>query len=357
MLPAKSRREFLSLAGGMLVGGLGVAGGAWARGGASAGGGLVAAGAAATAGGEPAAGTVATGGGQPATALDSRGTAAAAGTLVIGGDLTVNRLGFGAMRITGDGIWGEPADPKEAFAVLRRALELGTNFIDTADAYGPYISERLIREALYPYPRGLLIATKGGQVRPRREEWVADGRPEHLRAACEASLTRLKLDRIDLYQLHRPDPEVPFEDSVGELAKLQKEGKIRHIGLSNVNVGQLAQARGIVKIVSVQNRYNVADRSSDDVLAVCEREQIAFIPWGPLAQRPQETASPSKQLTALQAVAKARNIDIEEAALAWSLARSPVMLPIPGTSKVAHLEDNVGAAKIKLTAQEMAQVG
>jgi pyridoxine 4-dehydrogenase len=325
MLPAKSRREFLSyagLAGGMLVGGLGVAGNA-----------------------------------QPATVLDPRGPAAAAGTLAVGGDLTVNRLGFGAMRITGDGIWGEPADPKEACAVLRRALELGTNFIDTADAYGPYISERLIREALYPYPQGLLIATKGGQVRPRREEWVPDGRPEHLRAACEASLTRLKLARIDLYQLHRPDPQVPFEDSVGELAKLQKEGKIRHIGLSNVNVDQLAKARGMVKIVSVQNRYNVVDRASDDVLAICEREQIAFIPWGPLAQRPQETAAPSKRLTELRIVAKARNIDIEEAALAWLLARSPVMLPIPGTSKVAHLEDNVGAAKIKLTAQEMAQVG
>jgi len=324
MLAATSRREFLGLAGSV---------------------GLV--------GGVLAAAKV---GAQPA-GMNPNGPAAAAGTLVIGGDLTVNRLGFGAMRITGDGIWGEPADPKEAFAVLRRALELGTNFIDTADAYGPYISERLIREALYPYPRGLLIATKGGQVRPRREEWVPDGRPEHLRAACEASLTRLKLERIDLYQLHRPDPQVPFEDSVGELAKLQKEGKIRHIGLSNVNPEQLAKARGLVKIVSVQNRYNVADRDSDPVLAICEREQIAFIPWGPLAQRAQVSSTPSKQLTALQAVAKARHIDVEEATLAWLLARSPVMLPIPGTSKVAHLEDNVGAAKIKLTPQEMAQVG
>jgi aryl-alcohol dehydrogenase-like predicted oxidoreductase len=210
---------------------------------------------------------------------------------------------------------------------------------------------------LYPYPRGLLIATKGGQVRPRQSEWIPDGRPEHLRAACEASLTRLKLERIDLYQLHRPDPNVPFEDSVGELAKLQKEGKIRHIGLSNVDPNQLAKAQGIVKIASVQNRYNVADRGADDVLALCEKEQIAFIPWGPLAQQAQASAAPSKQLVALQAVAKARNIDIEEAALAWLLARSPVMLPIPGTSKVAHLEDNVGAAKIKLTPQEMAQVG
>ena len=301
--------------------------------------------------------SLAAGGAHAAAAVNPNGPAGAAGTLSIGGDLTVNRLGFGAMRITGDGIWGQPADPKEAFAVLRRALELGTNFIDTADAYGPYISEQLIREALYPYPSGLLIATKGGQVRPRREEWVADGRPEHLRAACEASLTRLKLERIDLYQLHRPDPQVPFEDSVGELGKLQKEGKIRHIGLSNVDPGQLAKARGIVKVVSVQNRYNVADRGSDTVLAICEKEQIAFIPWGPLAQQAQANSTPPKSLGALQAIAKARNIDIEEAALAWLLARSPTMLPIPGTSKVAHLEDNVGAAKIKLTPQEMAQVG
>jgi pyridoxine 4-dehydrogenase len=301
--------------------------------------------------------SLATAGAHAAAAVNPNGPVGAAGTLSIGGDLTVNRLGFGAMRITGDGIWGQPADPKESFAVLRRAVELGTDFIDTADAYGPYISEQLIREALYPYPRGLLIATKGGQVRPSREDWVPDGRPEHLRAACEASLTRLKLDRIDLYQLHRPDPKVPFEDSVGELAKLQKEGKIRHIGLSNVDPGQLAKARGIVKIVSVQNRYNVADRSSDNVLAICEKEQIAFIPWGPLAQQAQERLTPSKSLAALQSIAKARNIDIEEAALAWLLARSPAMLPIPGTSKVAHLEDNVGAAKIKLTPQEMAQVG
>jgi pyridoxine 4-dehydrogenase len=292
-----------------------------------------------------------------ATVVDPSAPAAAAGTLLIGGDLQVSRLGFGAMRITGDGIWGEPRDANEAFAVLRRAVQLGTNFIDTADAYGPYISERLIREALYPYPPGLLIATKGGQVRPRQEEWLPDGRPEHLRAACESSLTRLKLERIDLYQLHRPDPQVPFEDSVGELAKLQKEGKIRHIGLSNVNVGQLAKARSIVKIVSVQNRYNVADRESDPVLAVCEKEQIAFIPWGPLAQGAQGSTAPPQQITALQAVAKARNIDMEEATLAWLLTRSPAMLPIPGTSKVAHLEDNVGAAKIKLTPQEMGQVG
>ena len=291
-----------------------------------------------------------------ATVVDPNAPAAAAGTLLIGGDLQVSRLGFGAMRITGDGIWGEPRDANEAFAVLRRAVQLGTNFIDTADAYGPYISERLIREALYPYPRGLLIATKGGQVRPRREEWLADGRPEHLRAACESSLTRLKLERIDLYQLHRPDPQVPYEDSIGELAKLQKEGKIRHIGVSNVTPEQLAQARALVKVVSVQNRYNVADRSSDDVLTICEREQIAFIPWGPLAQSAQAGGS-NQSLVALQAIAKERNIDGNEAALAWLLTRSPVMLPIPGTSQVKHLEDNVGAAKIKLTPEEMARVG
>ncbi len=293
----------------------------------------------------------------PATVVDPNAPAAAAGTLLIGGDLQVSRLGFGAMRITGDGIWGEPRDANEALAVLRRAVQLGTNFIDTADAYGPFISERLIREALYPYPRGLLIATKGGQVRPRREEWLPDGRPEHLRAACEASLTRLKLERIDLYQLHRPDPQVPYEDSVGELAKLQKEGKIRHIGVSNVSTEQLAKARALVKVVSVQNRYNVADRSSDDVLAICEREQIAFLPWGPLAQGAQASSAPNKSLVALAAIAKARGIDNNEAALAWLLTRSPVMLPIPGTSQVKHLEDNVGAAKIKLTPEEMARVG
>lgn len=293
----------------------------------------------------------------PAGAIDPNAPAAAAGTLLIGGDLKVSRLGFGAMRITGDGVWGEPRDANEALAVLRRVIELGTNFIDTADAYGPYISERLIKEALYPYPRGLLIATKGGLVRPRRDEWLPDGRPQHLRAACEASLARLKLDRIDLYQFHRPDPQVPFEDSIGELGKLQKEGKIRHIGVSNVTVEQLAKARALVKVASVQNRYNVADRSPDDVLAVCEREQIAFLPWDPLAQGAQKSTVPDRRLVALGAIAKARRIDMSQANLAWLLARSPVILPIPGTSRVAHLEDNAGAAKIQLTPEEMAQIG
>lgn len=295
------------------------------------------------------------------TALASRSwgdtPVSAAGSLLIGGDLKVSRLGFGAMRITGEGIWGEPSDPEAALAVLRRAVELGTNFIDTADAYGPSISERLIKEALYPYPRGLLIATKGGQVRPRRDKWLPDGRPQHLRAACEASLARLKLERIDLYQLHRPDPQVPFEDSVGELAKLQKEGKIRHIGVSNVSVEQLAKARALVKVVSVQNRYNVVDRKSDDVLAVCEREQIAFLPWAPLAQGAQKSMTPDERLLALGAIAKARQIDLNQANLAWLLARSPVILPIPGTSRVDHLEDNIGAARIKLTPEEMARIG
>jgi pyridoxine 4-dehydrogenase len=283
--------------------------------------------------------------------------AAAAGKIMIGGDMEVSRLGFGAMRITGDGIWGEPRDANEALAVLRRVIELGTNFIDTADAYGPYISERLIKEALYPYPRGLLIATKGGLVRPRRDEWLPDGRPQHLRSACEASLARLKMERIDLYQLHRPDPQVPFEDSIGELAKLQKEGKIRHIGVSNVSVEQLAKARAIVKVASVQNRYNVVDRNSDDVLAVCEREQFAFLPWAPLAQGAQKGAAPDKRQAALVSIAKARHIDMSQANLAWLLARSPVILPIPGTSRVDHVEDNAGAAKVKLTPEEMARVG
>ena len=287
-------------------------------------------------------------------AADANPPAAAAGTLTIGGDLPVNRLGFGAMRVTGKGIWGEPPDANVARAVLRRAVELGANFIDTADAYGPFVSERLIHEALYPYPRGLLIATKGGLVRPRADTWQPDGRPQHLRAACEASLARLKLERIDLYQFHAPDPHVPYEDSIGELAKLRQEGKIRHVGVSNVNPEQLAKARSIVKVASVQNYYNVAGRSSDDVLSICEREQIVFIPWSPLAQ---DAQAGNRHLIALQAIAKERHIDINQASLAWLLAKSPVMLPIPGTSRIDHLEDNVAAAKVKLTASEMARVG
>src|SRR5947207_10344263 len=222
----------------------------------------------------------------PRGAAEANGTAtaAAAGTLTLGGDLVVNRLGFGAMRITGPGIWGEPKDVAEARRVLRRAVELGVDFIDTADAYGPQVSERLIAEALHPYPAGLVIATKGGFVRPGPDQWVPDGHPEHLREACEASLKRLRLSRIDLYQFHRIDPKVPLEDSIGELARLQKEGKIRHVGVSNFNLAELARARRVTPIVSVQNRYNIADRSSADVLALCEHDGLAFISWAPIAR-------------------------------------------------------------------------
>ena len=290
-----------------------------------------------------------------ASGAEARPAAAAAGTIRLGGDLEVSRLGFGAMRITGEGIWGDPPDLEGARRVLRRALELGVNFIDTADAYGPDVSERLIAEALHPYPKGLVIATKGGLVRPARERWERDGRPEHLRTACEASLKRLRVERIDVYQLHAIDPKVPLEDSVGELAKLQKEGKIRHIGVSNVDAGQLAQARAIVRVVSVQNRYNVADRSSDPVLAACERDGIAFIPWSPLSQGTRDASAASRD--ALARWAQGRGISLPQAAIAWLLARSPVMLPIPGTSKVAHLEENVAAAAVRLTPAEMQQIG
>ena len=297
--------------------------------------------------------TAASGGG---AAQGSAGApAAAAGTITLGKDLQVNRLGFGAMRITGPGIWGDPADPAAARDVLRRAVELGVNFIDTADSYGPEVSERLIAEALHPYPPGLVIATKGGIVRPTRERWDRDCRPEHLREACAASLKRLRLERIDLYQLHAVDELVPFEDSVGELARLQKAGKIRHVGVSNVTVAQLEQARRIVDVVSVQNRYNVSDRSSDGVLAACERAGIAFIPWSPLSLSPNEAAAPSRKV--LEGVARRRSISMPQAALAWLLARSPVMLPIPGTSQRQHLEENVAAAAVHLTAAELREIG
>jgi aryl-alcohol dehydrogenase-like predicted oxidoreductase len=288
-------------------------------------------------------------------AATSAAPAAAAGTITLGKDMTVNRLGFGAMRVTGEGIWGDPPDVVEARHVLRRAVELGVNFIDTADAYGPEVSERLIAEALHPYPKGVLIATKGGIVRPAREKWDRDGRPEHLRAACEASLKRLRLERIDLYQLHAIDPNVPLEDSVGELARLQKEGKIRHVGVSNFDADQLAKARAIVDIVSVQNRYNVSDRTSDPVLAVCERDGIAFIPWSPLSQSPRDSNAGSRE--ALAGWASRRGVSFPQAAIAWLLARSPAMLPIPGTSKREHLEENVAAASVRLTPEEMRAIG
>jgi len=275
--------------------------------------------------------------------------ASAGGTVTIGGDLTVNRMGFGAMRITGEGIWGPPKDHDESIRVLRRALELGVNFIDTADAYGPNVSEDLIAEALHPYPAGLVIATKGGLIRTGPGQWPNDGRPEHLREALEGSLRRLKLDRIDLYQYHRPDPKVPIEDAIGTLVELQQQGKIRHIGVSNFNSEQLAQARKIATIVSVQNRYNASDRQDEDVLETCTRDGLAFLPWAPVASG--NLARPGGPL---DQAASRHGVTQSQIALAWLLHRSPVMLPIPGTSSVAHLEENVAAAAIRLTAEEFA---
>ena len=279
------------------------------------------------------------------------GADALGGTLTIGSDMTVRRLGFGAMRLCGPGVWGEPSDRAAAQRVLTRAVELGITLIDTADAYGPDVNERLIGETLYPYPQGLVIATKGGLTRPRRAAWDRDGRPEHLRAACEGSLKRLRLERIDLYQLHAPDPRAPFEDSVGALADLQGAGKIRHVGLSNVSVEQLRRARGIVPIVSVQNRYNLGDRASDDVLAECEREGIAFLPWYPLASGQHASGS-----NALARIAQRHHASPAQVAIAWLLTRSPVMVPIPGTSSVAHLDENVAAAQVMLSEEEMSEL-
>jgi len=279
----------------------------------------------------------------------------AAGTLVIGGEFRVHRLGFGAMRLNGPGVWGDPPDRAEACRVLRRAVELGVNFIDTADAYGPETNERLIADALHPYPGGLLVATKGGIVRPTQQRWDSDGRPAHLRAACEASLRRLRLECIDLYQFHAIDPGVRLEDSLGEIARLQQEGKIRHVGVSNFDAGELERARGIVDVVSVQNRYNVADRSSDDVLAICERDGIAFIPWSPLSQNPREAGNESR--VRLAAWAQRRQVSFAQAAIAWLLARAPVVLPIPGTSGRGHLEQNVAAAELRFTPDELREIG
>jgi pyridoxine 4-dehydrogenase len=278
-------------------------------------------------------------------------SASASGTFDIGGDLTVNRLGFGAMRLTGDGIWGEPRDPDECRRVLRRAVELDVNLIDTADAYGPEVSERLIAEALYPYPDDLVIATKGGQTRSGPNRWDPDGRPEHLRQACEGSLARLRLERIELYQLHRVDPKVPFEESLGALIELRDEGKIARIGLSNVSVDQLRRARELTPIVSVQNRYNLADRADEDVLEECEREGLGFLPWFPLSTG--KLASPGSPLAQM---AQRHDATPAQIALAWLLHRSRVMLPIPGTASVAHLEENVGAAAIELSADEVREL-
>ncbi|MER7503879.1 aldo/keto reductase [Nonomuraea pusilla] len=271
------------------------------------------------------------------------------GTFTLGGDLTVNRLGYGAMQLTGPGVWGEPKDPDEAVRVLRRAVELGVNLIDTADSYGPFVSERLIREALHPYPEDLVIATKGGLTRSGPNDWRPVGRPEYLRQQTELSLRHLGLDRIDLYQLHRIDPKVPLEDQLGELALLREEGKIRHIGLSEVTVAQIEQARRITPIVSVQNLYNLADRRAEDVLEHAEREGIGFIPWFPIA-----TGKLARPGGPLDRAAEGHGATPAQLALAWLLRRSPVMLPIPGTSKVAHLEENMEAARIELSDEEFA---
>src|ERR1700733_4880580 len=271
-----------------------------------------------------------------------------AGKLLVGNDLRVTRLGYGAMRITGKGVWGEPADRAEAVRVLRRAVELGINFIDTADSYGPGVSEEIVAEALHPYPADLVIATKGGFDRPGPGKWIENGKPEHLRSACEGSLRRLRLGRIDLYQLHRIDPKVPPEDQLGALKELQTEGKIKHVGLSEVSVRQIQSAQKIVPIVSVQNRYSLADRASEDVLNYCEREKMAFIPWFPLA-----AGKLSGEDSPISRLAEQWKATPSQVALAWLLARSTVMLPIPGTSNVEHLVENIGAAGLKFDESNM----
>ena len=278
-------------------------------------------------------------------------SAAASGTFAIGGDLTVNRLGFGAMRITGKGIWGEPADPDGARAVLRCAVELCVNLIDTADSYGPDVSERLIGETLAPYSEGVVIATKAGLVRPGPGQWNADGRPEHIREALEGSLRRLKLETIDLYQLHRIDPKVPMEDQLGTMAELRDEGKVRHVGLSEVGVEEIEKSRQIVPIATVQNRYNLTDRGHEDVLDFCEREGIGFVPWFPLA-----TGDLARSGSPLGEIASGRGAAPGQVALSWLLHRSSVMLPIPGTSSVGHLEENIAAASIELTDEEFEEL-
>ena len=272
-----------------------------------------------------------------------KGPAGKGSEFLIGNDLRIGRLGFGAMRITGKGVWGQPADRAVAIRVVQRAVELGINFIDTADSYGPHVSEEIIAEALHPYPDGLVIATKGGFERPGPSQWIENGRPEHLRSACEGSLRRLRLDRIDLYQLHRIDPKVPAEDQLGALKDLQAQGKIRHIGLSEVTVRQIKRAQAIVPIVSVQNRYSVSDRGSDDVLEYCEQEGIGFIPWFPLAAG--ELSGVDSPVSRVATQFKATPSQV---ALAWLLFRSPVILPIPGTSRIEHLEENFAASRLKI---------
>jgi pyridoxine 4-dehydrogenase len=273
-------------------------------------------------------------------------------TFTIGGDLEVHRLGFGAMRVTGEGIWGPPEDREEAKRLLRRVVEVGIDLIDTADSYGPEVSENLIAETLHPYPDGLVIATKGGLRRSGPGQWPRDARPERLKECCEASLRRLKLDRIDVYRLHSPDPQVPVEDSVGALRELQQEGKIRHVGVSNVSVDELERARAVADVVTVQNRYNLEYRRSEAVLDACEAAGIGFIPWFPLA-----TGDLAGSGGPLDRIARERGVTPAQIALAWLLARSPVMLPIPGTSSVEHLEENMAAAGIELSSDEVSEIG
>ncbi len=277
--------------------------------------------------------------------MSNQPTAAAAGTIDVGGDLTVNRMGFGAMRITGNGIWGEPPSRDQALATLRRVVELGVNFIDTADSYGPSVSEELIAEALYPYPDDLVIATKGGQQRPGPNRWTPDGRPEHLREACEGSLRRLRLDQIPLYQLHRLDPKVPVAESLGVLAELKDEGKIRHIGISNVTEEQFREAERSVPLVSIQNRFNVTDRASAPLVDLCEQEDLVFLPWAPIQQ--------SARKAAVAVAARRRGVTERQIVLAWLLASSPAILPIPGTGSPEHAEENVAAVSIDLSRDEL----
>jgi aryl-alcohol dehydrogenase-like predicted oxidoreductase len=280
--------------------------------------------------------------------MTERPHASAAGTIDVGGDLTVNRLGFGAMRITGDGIWGWPADRERAKSALRRAVELGVNFIDTADSYGPDVSETLIAETLHPYPEDLVIATKAGLVRPGPGRWEPDGRPEHLKQACDGSLERLNLDQIPLYQFHRPDPKVPLAESIGALVELKNAGKIRHVGISNVTEDELAEAMQLTPVVSVQNRFNAHDRSSEQLVDRCEQEQIVFLPWAPIQE--------SDRNEAVSGAATRLGASERQVVLAWLLARSPQILPIPGSGSAEHVESNVAAASLVLTPAEIAAI-
>ena len=276
--------------------------------------------------------------------MSAQPTANAAGTIGIGGDLTVNRLGFGAMRITGQGIWGEPPDREQAQAALRQAVALGVNFIDTADSYGPEVSEKLIADTLYPYPDDLVIATKGGIVRPGPGRWDPDGRPDHLRKACEGSLRRLKLDQIPLYQFHRPDPKVPYAESIGALVELKKQGKVRHIGVSNVSEDQLREAQRLTPVVSVQNRYNLADRASESIVDLCDQEDLIFLPWAPIQD--------ADRMAPILSAADRHHVSTRQIALAWLLARSPQILPIPGSGTPEHVAENIAAASLQLTNEE-----